>query len=85
VIYQTPLGYTDDAQSRGIEGDVSVEAIVRKDGTVQITRLLHGLDRELDDAVKQALQQWRFQPAILITRRGPIDVLVNIHVSFQIK
>jgi TonB family protein len=85
VIYQTPLDYTDEARRLGINGDVILEAIIRKDGTVQVTRLLQSLDRKLDDAVKQALQEWRFQPSILITRRGPVDVLVNIHVSFQLQ
>jgi protein TonB len=85
VIYQTPLNYPDEARRLGVSGVVSVEAIVRKDGTVQVLRLLQGLDRALDETVKQALQEWRFQPALLRQRNGPVDVLVNIHVNFQLQ
>jgi TonB family protein len=84
-IYQTSIDYSDEARRLGIQGVVSVQALIRKDGTVQVLRLLHGLDRGIDETVRQAVQEWRFQPSILRMRNGPVDVLVNINVSFELQ
>jgi TonB family protein len=75
--------YTDDARRRGIQGDVLLEIVVRRDGSVGDVRLLRGLDRGLDQRAIDAVRQWRFSPA---KRHGaPVDVIVEVGVEFKLR
>ena len=75
--------YTEDARRRNLEGEVVVEIIVRRDGTVGNMRLLQGLGAGLDQRAMEAVRQWRFAPA---RRHGtPVDVLVEVAVEFRLR
>jgi protein TonB len=75
--------YTDDARRRGIEGDVLLEIVVRRDGGVGDVRLIRGLGAGLDQRAIDAVRQWRFSPA---RRLGtPVDVMVEVAVEFRLR
>lgn len=75
--------YTEDARRRGVTGDVELEIIVRRDGTVGEVRLLRGLGAGLDQRAIDAVRQWRFSPAL---RQGaPVDVVVEVAVEFKLR
>jgi periplasmic protein TonB len=75
--------YTENARQRGIEGDVVMEIVVRRDGTVGDVRVMQGLGYGLDERAVQAVRQWRFSPA---RRRGqPVDVMVEVAMEFKIR
>jgi periplasmic protein TonB len=75
--------YTDDARRRGIQGDVLLEIVIRRDGSVGDVRLQRGLDRGLDQRAIEAVRQWRFSPA---KRHGvPVDVIVDASVEFKLR
>jgi TonB family protein len=75
--------YTDEARRQGIEGDVVLEIVVKRDGSVGDVRVKRGLDRGLDQRAIEAVRQWRFAPA---RRHGvPVDVFVDIGVSFKLR
>ena len=75
--------YTEEARTRGVEGDVVMEIVVRRDGSVGEVRLLQGLGHGLDARAVQAVRQWRFSPG---KRRGvPVDVLVEVAMEFKIR
>jgi TonB family protein len=75
--------YTDEARRRGLEGDVVLEIVVRRDGTVGSMRVLQSLGSGLEQKAKDAVRQWRFSPA---TRYGtPVDVLVEVSVGFKLR
>jgi len=59
--------YTDEARSARAQGAVVLEAIVRKDGSVSIRRVVRAVGYGLDDRAIEALQQWVFKPG---TRGG---------------
>jgi protein TonB len=75
--------YTDEARRAGIEGDVLLEVVVRRDGTVGEVRLLRGLQAGLDARAVQAVRQWRFVPARL--RGTAVDVVVEVAVEFRLR
>jgi protein TonB len=57
-------------------------AIVRKDGPVEILRVVKSLAPKLDQNAIEALQQWRFRPGM---KGGePVDVVLNIVVNFNL-
>ena len=67
----------------GIEGDVVMEIVVRRDGSVSNVRVLQGLGHGLDQRAIEAVRQWRFAPA---RRRGaPVDVLVEVAMEFKLR
>jgi TonB family protein len=75
--------YTEQARQRGIEGDVVMEIVVRRDGSVGDVRVLQGLGYGLDERAIQAVRQWRFSPA---HRRGAaVDVMVEVAMEFKLR
>ena len=83
ILYRRDPIYSEDARKAQYEGTVVLEAIVRKDGSVEILRVVRGLGLGLDENAMEALSEWRFSPA---TRQGvPVDVAVNIEVNFTLR
>jgi len=75
--------YTEEARTRGIRGEVVMEIVVRRDGSVGDVRVLQGLGYGLDARALEAVRQWRFAPA---RRRGtPVDVIVEVAMEFEIR
>lgn len=75
--------YTEQARRRGVEGDVVMEIVVRRDGTVGEVRVIQGLDAGLDQRAVAAVRRWRFAPG---TRKGtPVDVMVEVAVEFKLR
>lgn len=75
--------YTEDARRRGIEGEVILQIVVRRDGSVGDVRVLRGLGAGLDQQAANAVRRWTFAPG---TRRGtPVDVVVEVDVEFRLR
>ena len=75
--------YTDEGRKRAIEGDVVMEIVVRRDGSVGDVRLMRTLGAGLDQRAIAAVKQWRFSPA---RRKGAaVDVLVEVAVGFALR
>ncbi len=83
LLREVRADYTEDARQRGIAGDVVLEIVVRRDGSVGDIRILQGLPSGLNDRAVQAVRQWRFAPA---RRQGaPVDVIVEVSVEFKLR
>jgi protein TonB len=83
LLREVKAQYTDEARRRSVSGDVILEIVVRRDGTVGDVRLLQGLGAGLDQRAVEAVRQWRFAPA---TRKGaPVDVIVEVAVEFMLR
>jgi TonB family protein len=75
--------YTDEARRAGIAGNVLLEIIVRRDGSVGDVHLLQGLRGGLNERAVLAVKQWRFAPA---ARQGvPVDVVVEVAMEFKLR
>ena len=75
--------YTDEARRRSVSGNVVLEIIVQRDGTVGNLRVIRGLGAGLDEKAIEAVRQWRFSPA---KRQGaPVDVIVEVSVEFKLR
>src|SRR5690606_20751120 len=71
LVHEVRPTYTDEARRRNIEGEVILEIVVRRDGTVGDMRVLRSLGAGLDRRALDAVRQWRFSPA---RRHGsPVD------------
>jgi periplasmic protein TonB len=83
LLREVKAEYTEEARRRGITGDVLLEIVVRRDGSVGEVRVLQGLGAGLDQRATTAVRQWRFDAA---RRKGvPVDVLVEVAVEFTLR
>ncbi len=83
LLREVRADYTEEARQRGLAGDVVLEIIVRRDGSVGDVKILQGLGLGLNDRAVQAVRQWRFAPA---RRQGvPVDVIVEVAVEFKLR
>ena len=74
--------YPEAARLRNIEGDVRLEALVGKDGAIQVLRLISG-NSELAEAAADAVRQWRFRPYKLEGEAKPFST--RLTVSFRLQ
>lgn len=82
AVYTPDPEYSISARKRKIQGIVVVSLTVDSAGQPRDLRVERKLDRELDEAAIEAVQQWRFEPA---TQDGrPVEVKVNVEVAFRL-
>ena len=84
LIREVQPKYTPDAMRAKIQGEVQLDVIVRKDGTVGDVRIVKSLDASsgLDQSAVDAARAWVFQPA---TRQGqPVDFRARLVLTFRI-
>ena len=83
VLYRIEPNYSEDARQARYQGSVALSAIVRKDGSIEILKVLRGLGLDLDENAVEALKKWKFRPG---TRSGqPVDVVLNIEINFALR
>jgi TonB family protein len=83
VIYRVEPTYSEEARKAKYQGVVVLSAIVRKDGSIEIIKVVRGLGLGLDENAIQALRQWKFRPGM---KNGvPVDVALNIEVNFSLR
>jgi periplasmic protein TonB len=83
VLFQPLPAYTEEARKARAEGIVLIQAIIRKDGTVDSFKVLRGLGYGLDEsAINTIATKWRFRPGTF--NGAPVDVQANIEVSFRL-
>ncbi len=84
ILQQTTPSYTDDAIKSKVQGTVILQAVIRKDGTVDSFKVLRGLGHGLEEKVIQEIaENWIFRPGTLKGR--PVDVLATIEVQFNLR
>ena len=83
-IVQTTPSYTDDAIKAKVQGVVWLQAIIRKDGSVDSFKVLRALGHGLEEqAIQEIASNWRFRPGTL--NGNPVDVLATIEVQFNLR
>jgi TonB family protein len=83
ILREVKADYTEDARRRGIEGEVVLEIVVRRDGSVGDVKLLNGLPNGLNDRAIAAVRQWRWSPARRLGQA--VDVVVEVAVEFKLR
>jgi periplasmic protein TonB len=83
VVYQVKPTYTAAALLEKVQGTVTLQLVVARDGRptqIQVVRSLDPLG--LDEQAVHAVSQWRFEPGRLAGT--PVDVLVTVALDFWI-
>jgi len=75
-------GYSTEARTIKLEGDVVLEVIFLASGQLQVIRGVSGRGHGLDEAAMQAARQIRFRPAL---RSGqPVDFHAHVRIEFRL-
>ena len=78
-----PPEYPQRMVEAGLEGQVSVEAVIGVDGRVARARATTGqVHPDLAQAAVDAVRQWRFEPTLL--NGAPIEVVMTVSVNFSL-
>jgi len=83
VVKEERPQYTRAAMKAKIQGEVAVEFVVRRDGTVTNVRVTKSLSPDLDERSAKAVQQWLFTPGQLNGR--PVAVRVEAQLTFTLR
>ncbi|HXG89386.1 MAG TPA: energy transducer TonB [Vicinamibacterales bacterium] len=83
LLKEVRADYTDEARRASVTGEVVLEIVVKRDGTVGDVRILQRLGSGLDQRAIQAVRQWRFAPARM--KGVPVDVIVEVAVDFKLR
>jgi protein TonB len=81
LVREVKADYTEEARRRNLEGDVVLQIVVRRDGSVGAVQLTKGLGGGLDERAIEAVRQWQFAPAMRVG--SPVDVVVEVAVEFR--
>ncbi len=84
VVVKTLPSYTDDAIAAKVHGVVLLQAVIRKDGSIDSFQVIRGLGYGLEEsAIREIATNWKFRPG---TRNGQnVDVLATIEVAFNLR
>jgi protein TonB len=76
--------YTSEAMRAKLQGDVELDIVVLKNGTVGEVRISKSLDTQfgLDKEAIAAAKQWLFRPATC--QRVPVDMIVGLSIEFRL-
>jgi TonB family protein len=74
--------YPEKARQQRKEGTVTLGLTVNKDGSVSGVHVVNGVDKDIDRAAIEAVNQWKFDPG---TYQGnPVDVELAVTVNFRL-
>lgn len=82
LVHPVEPRYPDSARKEKITGQVVVQAVIEKDGTVARATVVRPVHPDLDAAALEAVRQWRYEPA---KQNGkPVAVYMTITVDFRL-
>jgi len=82
LLFSVPPAYPPLARSEGIAGDVVLDALIGANGQVTAMKILSG-NPLLQQAAKDALRHWRYQPAMLDGQ--PASTHLTVTIQFRLK
>ena len=74
--------YPPPARAKGVQGDVTIDALIDANGKVSATNVLTG-NPLLQRAAVDSLRLWKYQPAKL--NGEPIPIHINVTIAFHLK
>ena len=75
-------GYSQQALAKGVEGELLISAVFRRDGKIKDIVVEKGLGYGLDESAKEAVRRTQFEPATF--ENSKIDVRSRIAFNFNL-
>jgi|GEM_PF-1086714 len=83
LISQVKPVYPEEAQEKGVEGTVLMNAVISMEGNVLSLEVINDPDPALAQAAVEAVKQWHYRPTLL--NGDPIEVVTTITVNFRLE
>jgi len=83
VVEKVNPKYPPDAREEKVMGMVTVETVITEEGMVEEIQVLESADDRLAAAAVEAIQQWRFEPALC--DGNPVGVNYNLTINFRLE
>lgn len=82
VTHMVPPQYPEAARKKGIQGDVHVDVVIARNGSVKSAKPIDG-QKDLAKAAVKAVKQWKYAPTELngTTVEVETTVLLGFHLS----
>ncbi|HSB74424.1 MAG TPA: energy transducer TonB [Terriglobales bacterium] len=80
LIHRVSPLYPAPARQAGVRGNVTVQALVGKDGSVRSVKVLKGPPL-LSQAAADAVKQWKYKPFLLDGQ--PTEANIEVNINFQ--
>jgi len=78
-----PISYPRWAMDNGWQGKLVIAIEIREDGSVGLYQIMHSTGyKALDEAATEAVQNWKFHPAIKDGK--PTRICIQIPIQFQL-
>jgi TonB family protein len=74
--------YSEEARKAKYNGSVTLSIVIDTNGRAEDIRVSRGLGMGLDEKAVQAVQQWRFKPAM--SKGVPVKVRAAVEVNFRL-
>lgn len=82
VLSKVEPHYSKEATKAGLQGTVALSLVVSDEGRPQDLKVLRSLGLGLDEKAIEAVEQWRFKPAMKDGK--PVPVKATIEVNFRL-
>lgn len=82
VVSQVEAEFSEEARKAKLSGNVLIDMYVDSRGNPTRVKVIRGLGMGLDEKAVEAVQQWKFQPAMKDGK--PVTVELTIEVGFHI-
>jgi TonB family protein len=84
AIFQPEAEFSDEARRAKYEGTVVVTLIVDANGNPQNVHVTRTLGMGLDEKAVEAVQKYKFKPAVEQKTGKPVPVMVSVEVRFRL-
>lgn len=84
LIFTEPALYSAAARQKKLQGSVDITLLVDKDGNPQNVKVLHVLGEGLDEAAVEAVEHYRFKPAIDKNTGRAVAAEMSISLRFHL-
>ena len=74
--------YPTAAKKAGIQGTVTLETVISKDGEPLDIRVISSPDDSLTQSALEAVRQWRYKPTLL--KGEPVEIITDIVVNYTL-
>ena len=62
LVERVDPAYPEDCRKEGVSGDVILEILIGRDGSVKVERVVESPDARLSAAASEAAARWRYEP-----------------------
>jgi TonB family protein len=84
LVFQDPAEYTLEARSNKLQGTVQLILQVDEDGNPQNVTVVRSLGMGLDESAVEAVQHYKFKPAVDERTGKAVSAQMSINVSFHL-